>query len=341
MHPPRRPGHVRHVPGDRTRHDPQIQHVRPDRHEPRDDRPLCQARHVVRIPARHHLCPALEKGPKGGPQACRKLRRYLRIRQPRYPARPEKRPGPLRSPDKAHRHLRAPLRELIRPDPDVRHHRGVLIQQTPVTHHRSLVDRHVALRHYVPTDRRSLDPASLAQIGPAPHYRVLHHRSRLNHTVIPHNRQRTHLCPSTHAAPMPDQHRRLQARRRVHQRILPNPHPISHPLPRHLHRNCALQAILVRGAVLVQTANVRPVSLRHISAQQLPLSQQRRIQILAEVDRTLRVHPRQHLGLQDVDPRVHRVREHLPSARLLQKALHPPLLISYHDPVLQRIRHPL
>ncbi len=330
---------VRHVPCHRSGHDPQIERVGPHRHQSGDDRSLGQAGDVVRIPACDHLCPGFQVGAERRPQPGGDLRCDVDVRQSGDSTGPEQRPRPFGAPDQAHRHLGATLGGLVRPHPDVGHDDGALIQETPVSHHRAFMDRHLPFGHHVPTDGSALDPAAVSQVGPAPDDGMLDHSPRFHHAMVPHNGERPYLGLSSHTALAADQYRRLQACCGVYHRVLPDPDPFAHLHPRQFHRDQAAQAVLVRGTILFEVAYVRPIPVCDIPAEPLSLGKEGRKQIFAEVKGSPRLYLGQHLRLQDVDAGVHRVREHLAGARFLQEPLDRPLRICYHDAILQRIGH--
>src|ERR671931_397519 len=76
----------------------------------------------------------------------------------------------------------------------------------------------------------------------------------------------------------------------------------------------------VRLPVLVEVADVLPVAVADVAVDRPAHLEQQREELLREVVRPVGRHVPQDLRLEDVDPGVDRVTEHLPPRRLLEEA---------------------
>ena len=91
----------------------------------------------------------------------------------------------------------------------------------------------------------------------------------------------------------------------------------------------------------VQRADVLPVAVDHVTAQQLALVESGREHVAGEVDGLTRRDVVEDARLQDVDPGVDGVAEHLTPRGLLQEPLDPSVLAGDDDPELDGILDPL
>ena len=122
---------------------------------------------------------------------------------------------------------------------------------------------------------------------------------------------------------------------------LSDPDVAAQPDPGDVQRHLLVEGVEVRLPVLVQVADVLPVAVEHVAVDGAAHLEQQRKQLLREVVWTLGRNVLQHLGLEHVDTRVDCVREDLAPRRLLEEALHLPVVVRDDDAELERILHRL
>lgn len=101
----------------------------------------------------------------------------------------------------------------------------------------------------------------------------------------------------------------------------------------------ALQDVGLRLHIALVSTDVLPVTLGDEAVDRLAFLHQLREDITGPVDGDISLDIVEHLGLHDVDTRVHGVREDLAPGRLLQEALDLALLVDDRDPELERVGH--
>ena len=107
--------------------------------------------------------------------------------------------------------------------------------------------------------------------------------------------------------------------------------------PGNVEVDAAVERVEVRLAELLEVADVLPVAVEHVAVDRPAHLEQEREQLLREVVRAVGRDVAQHLGLEDVDPGVDRVREHLAPRGLLEEALDAAFLVGDDDPELERV----
>ena len=100
-----------------------------------------------------------------------------------------------------------------------------------------------------------------------------------------------------------------------------------------------LKEVRIRARVLGDRPDVRPVPVGDVAEERLALGKQLWEEILAEIEDLADGVALQDARLHDVDARIDRVGEDLAPRRLLQELGDPAVLVRYHDPVLERVRH--
>ena len=102
---------------------------------------------------------------------------------------------------------------------------------------------------------------------------------------------------------------------------LPTQTPGRSSKPAIVDLDLAVEDVLVRLEVGGRRPDVLPVAVGHVAVERLPGLEDGREHLAGEVDRAALGDAVEDLGLEDVDPGVDGVAEHLAPARLLQEAL--------------------
>src|SRR5690606_38403516 len=98
------------------------------------------------------------------------------------------------------------------------------------------------------------------------------------------------------------------------------------------------QDVVVRAAILLDVADIAPVSLGYVTEECRALTQHLGIEVLGEIEVRLLGDPPQRGRLEDVDAGVDRVTEDLAPCRLLEEALDPAgLLVNDDDAERERV----
>ena len=96
----------------------------------------------------------------------------------------------------------------------------------------------------------------------------------------------------------------------------------------------------MRAAVLIQAADIAPVTRRLVAVERLSLFEQPRKDVAAPVIHLVRFHVVQDSRLQHVDAGVDRIREDLAPLRLFQEATDPAGVVGNDHPILERAFDP-
>ena len=89
--------------------------------------------------------------------------------------------------------------------------------------------------------------------------------------------------------------------------------------------------------ILLEVADVTPVTVRYITVQGVAFLQKERKQIFREIEGLALRDMIEHFRLQDVDAGVDGIGKHLAPIRLFQKAFYVAFAVSDNDPELQGI----
>ncbi len=326
---------ARHGDGHRAH----VQGIDARRGQPRDDPPLEHARAAVRVTADGHRRPLRQSGRKGGPQARRELGSLIDIHQPRHPIAAKEHAAPLGAPNEARLDGGPRLHLLVGPDLDPRVDDGALADDGRIPHDGTLEHDCLALEGALPTDDGAAQLGPLADVRVAPHNAPVHIGVIVHDAIVEH-----HAGAVDHHAPLDldprpevDRPVKLGVGRDVD--VLPHPHATAQ-VGAHLGDLYAPLDHIVAGAhILLQVAHVAPVAARHVAVQRLPPLQERREEVLGKVIGDAGLEIVEDLRLEDIDARVHRVRDHFSPARLFEKALDAARIVRDDHPVLERLGH--
>ena len=101
-----------------------------------------------------------------------------------------------------------------------------------------------------------------------------------------------------------------------------------------------VQRIQMRFLVLIQIADIAPISFGDVAVQSHVLFEHERKEILAEVVIFMKWNELKDLRFNDIDTGVDGVAEHFAPRRLFEKSRDLSLLVCNHDTILQRILRP-
>src|SRR6185312_5081932 len=156
------------------------------------------------------------------------------------------------------------------------------------------------------------------------------------HTVREH-RVRADARSRRDATVVPDVRRALDLLEVADLHALTEPDVPADANPGNVEPDVLFKRIEVRRPELVEVADVLPVAVHHVAVHRPAHLEQVREELLREVVRTIRRHVLQHFGLEHVDARVDRVREHLAPRRLLEEPFDPSIVVCDDAPELERI----
>ncbi len=206
-----------------------------------------------------------------------------------------------------------------------------------------VADRRTLLDPYVVADvTGAADDGALDQRAPAHMRSRVDHRPRRARALAQRDAVREHgIGPDRRIARDPavvaDERRAFDLLDVVDVRPLPDPHVAAKPYALDIEADALVERVEVRLPVLVEVADVLPVTLHHVAVDRASHLEQEWEQLLREVKRPLGRDMGQHLGLKHVDTSVDRVREDLAPRRLLEEALDFAVVVGDHDPELERV----
>ena len=328
---------LQEVAVDRGGHDVEVGDLDAGGRDPGDHRALQQPARGGAVAARHHPDAALEGRPERDSDAKRRLRRQVDVDEARDRVAAEEPRGEPRLPDQVAVDEGAGLDLLERVDADAWHDDALLADRAAVADGDALVQAGVRPDVAGLPDDGALDERAAAEVGRrvddgARRARVLAQRdARREDGVRPDRRLRRD------AAVVADERRALDGLEVGELHALPHPHVAAQLDPGDVEGDPLVEGVEVRLPELVEVADVLPVALRDVAVERSTHLEEEREELLREVERPALRHMAQHLGIEDVDAGVDRVREDLAPRRLLEEALDAPVLVGDDDPELERV----
>ena len=291
-------------------------------------------RHVAATHHRRSL--GQHAGVRGG-QAEGRLGREVHVEQARDPAVPEQPAGSPRLPDDRLGDDGTGIDRLVGVDLDLRVQDCAFADVAFVGHHDALLHPGSEL------DVRVLADDAASKRGGRPHVHVVVNDASVKERTVPNDVSPAQDGvgpeddPSLDPGVLPDVGGTLHLRVRVDLSPLAQPHPVADLETFHLHLYLAVQDVAVDLHVGVEGADVRPVPVADVAVDREALLQEQGEEVPGEVELAPLGDEIKDLTLDDVDPRVGGVAEHVSPPRLLQEPLHPAFLVRDDDPELQRV----
>ena len=118
---------------------------------------------------------------------------------------------------------------------------------------------------------------------------------------------------------------------------LPHPDVAAQLDPGDVEGNLLVEGVEVRLSELVEVADVLPVALGDVAVERATRFEEKREELLGEVERLSLRHMPKDFRVEDVDAGVDRVREDLAPRRLLEEAFDPSVLVGDDDSELERV----
>ena len=325
------------VARDCSRRDAQVGDMDACRREPGDERALDHPAGVRRRAACDHAVPAPERRAERGCEPHRRLGCEIDVDEPAGAVAAERRAGRARLPDDVLVDLGAGLDLLERVDADTREDARLGSHRHLIADRDALVHAHVVAEVASAPDDGALHDGAAAEvragIDDAPdHAGALAHGHAARQDRVSADR-RTVGDPAVRA----DERRPDHPFDLRDVDVLADPDVAAQLEARDVELDAAVERVEIRLPELVEVADVLPVAVEHVAVDRPAHLEQEREQLLREVVGTVRRDVAQHLGLEDVDPGVDRVREHLAPRGLLEEALDAAFLVGDHDPELERV----
>ncbi|MEZ5099456.1 MAG: hypothetical protein R3C15_06555 [Thermoleophilia bacterium] len=325
------------MPVDRGRRDAQVGDADAGRGDPGEQRALDEPAGAGRGAARDDPRAALERRAERHPDPDRDLGRQVDVDEPGDALLAEDGRRRAGLPDQVPVDLRAGLDLLERVDPNAREDGALLAEDALVPDRGALLDAHVRADVARLPDDGALDRGAAAdrrrRVDDRPHDR----RPVADRHAAREHRVRADRGGRGDRAVVADERGAGDAVERVELHARADPDVPAQPDPGDVEPDLPVERVEVRLAVLVEVPHVLPVARQHVPVDRSAHLEQEGEQVLREVERAIGRHVAQHLGLDDVDPGVDRVREDLPPARLLEEPLDPAVLVRDDDPELERV----
>ena len=305
--------------------------------DPRDQRPLERPGDPAGVTARGDGRALRQRGAVGHRQAHRDLGVDVDVGEPAHPPPAEQRAGAAALPHDRRGDDGPRLDRLERVHLDVRVDDGVLADEALVADDRPLLDAHVRAEVGVAADGAAAQVGAGADVDVVVADRPLQERVGLHdhvgaeHGVGPQVRAR--LDPAAVA----DDDGLVDAGLGADLDVGADPAAVTELEPVDVDLHPTVEHVGVRPAVGLERADVLPVALGHVAVQRVAGLEQRGEHVAGEVDHLTLGDELEHLGLDDVDPGVDGVGEHLAPRGLLQEAFDGAVGLGDHDPELERV----
>src|SRR6266511_1105567 len=325
-------------PADRQRRLPQVRHVNPRGDDAAHERALEHAARAVLVAVHRDGAALWQRRSVGRSEARGELRREVDVHQAGHAEAPEQRAASLRAPDEAGTHDRSALDLLVRPDLHLAPHARVVVDDAVVADDASLLEGHARLERALASDDRAVELGALADVAVAPHDRAVDDRADVDGDVVAQDGRADDLDLGSDLHAIPQIHGAGDARGLVDLDVAVGVHAGQDLLAERGRGQLALKQIRVRAHVLGDRSDIGPVAGGDVAIQRLALGQQRREEILAEIERLAGLVALEHAWLDHVDTGVDGVGEDLAPRGLLQELGDPAVLAADDHAVLEGIR---
>src|SRR6266540_745065 len=325
------------VPVDRRGHDVEIGDVDSRGDHAGERCPLDEAARRRRGPARHDALSALEGGAERDADAQRRLGSEVDVDQTGDRVPPKEAGRHPRLPDQVPVDHGAGLDLLEGIDADAGQDNALLPDRARVSDGDAFVQAGVRTNVAGLADNRAFDERAPPDIRGAVDYRPDRPRVVAQRDARRKDGIRPDRSSWADPAVVADKGRTLDRLEVRELDALPDPDVAAETNPLDVQAHLLVESVEVRLPVLIQVTDVLPVAFGDVAVNRPPHLQEEREELLGEVEGPVIRDVTQHLGVEDVDPRVDRVGEDLAPRRLLEEALDPAVGIRDHDPELERV----